>query len=43
MNAFLPNLRGKHRAEAVPPETHRFVADIDATLEQDVLCPSPLD
>ena len=36
MNAPLPDLRGKHRTEPVPSETHGFVADIDATLEQQI-------
>ena len=37
MNPPLPDLRSEHRAEPVPPETHRLVADIDATFEQHVL------
>ncbi len=36
MNAPFPDLRGEHRTEPVPPETHRFVADIDATFEQQI-------
>ncbi len=36
MNAPLPDLRGEHRAKPVPPETHGFVADINATLEQQI-------
>ena len=37
MNAPLPDLSGEHRSEPVPPEPHRLVADIDTTLEQQVL------
>jgi hypothetical protein len=37
MNSSYARLRGKHRAEQVPPETHRLVADVDPPLEQDVL------
>ena len=33
----LPDLRGEHRTEPVPPEPYRLVADIDATLEQQIL------
>jgi hypothetical protein len=33
MNAPLPDLRGDHRTEPVPPKPHCFVADIDTTLE----------
>jgi hypothetical protein len=36
MNAPLPDLRGEHRTEPVPPEPYRFVADIDASLEQQI-------
>ncbi len=36
MNAPLPDLRGEHRTEPVPPETHCFVADIDAAFEQQI-------
>jgi hypothetical protein len=36
MNAPLPDLRGEHRTESVPPETHSFVADIDAALEKKI-------
>ena len=34
--APLPDLTGKHRAEPVPPETHRLVRDVDAAFEQNV-------
>ena len=37
LNPALPDLRGEHRAEPVPPETYRLVADVDAALEQQVL------
>ena len=37
LNAPFPDLRGEHRAEPVPPEPHRLVADIDTALEQQVL------
>jgi hypothetical protein len=36
LNPALPDLGGEYRAEPVPPETHRLVADVDAPLEQDV-------
>jgi transposase len=36
MNPSFPDLRGKNRAEPIPPETHRLVADTDATLEQQI-------
>ena len=36
MNAPLPDLRSELRTESVPPETHGFVADIDAPLEQQI-------
>ncbi len=36
MNAPLPDLRGEHRTEPVPPEPNGFMADIDATLEQNI-------
>jgi hypothetical protein len=32
-----PDLRGEQRAKSVPPEPHRFVADVDAALVQQVL------
>ena len=37
LNPALPDLRSKHRAEPVPPETYCLVADDDAALEQKVL------
>ena len=37
LNAPFSDLGGKHRTETVPPEPHRLVADIDATLEQQIL------
>jgi hypothetical protein len=37
MNPSLPDLRGKQRSKAVPPKPHRLVANIDATLEQEIL------
>ena len=37
MNPPLPDLCREHRTEPVPPETHRLVADVDATLEQEIL------
>jgi hypothetical protein len=33
MNAPLSDLGGEHRAEPVPPEPHRLVANVDTTLE----------
>jgi len=37
LDAALPDFRGKHRTEPVPPKSHRLVADIDTALEQQVL------
>jgi len=37
MNAPLPNLGGEHGTKPVPPEKHRLVADVDATIEQQTL------
>ena len=37
MNASFPDLSGEHRTEPVPPQPHRLVTDVDATLEQDLL------
>jgi hypothetical protein len=37
LKAPLLDLRSEHRAEPVPPEPHRLVADLDAALEQQVL------
>ena len=31
------NLSGEHRAKSIPPIPHRFVADVDAALVQQVL------
>jgi hypothetical protein len=31
------DLAGEHRAEPVPPQPHRLMADVDAALEQQVL------
>ena len=36
INAPLPDLRGEHWPKPVPPQTHRLVADVDATFEQNV-------
>jgi hypothetical protein len=32
----LSDFRGEHRTEPVPPKPHRFVADIDPALEQQI-------
>jgi hypothetical protein len=37
LNAALSDFSGKDRAESIPPEPHRLVADIDATLEEQIL------
>jgi len=37
LHAPLADLRGEQRAETVPPEPYRFVVDINAAFEQDVL------
>ena len=37
LNPISSDLGGEHRAEPVPPEPKRFVADIDATLMQQIL------
>ena len=37
MDPLLLDLGGEQRAEPIPPEPHRFVADVDATLKQQVL------
>jgi hypothetical protein len=37
MNAPLPDIRGKHWTTPVPPETHGFMTDIDATLLEKIL------
>ena len=36
MNTPLADLRNEHRTEAVPPEPHRLVADVDASLKQQI-------
>ncbi len=36
LNALLPYLSGKDGTEPVPPEPHSFMANIDATLEQNI-------
>lgn len=37
MNPPFPDLSRENRTEPVPPEPRRLVADIDASLEQDIL------
>ena len=37
MNAAFPYLRGEHRTKPVPPEPHRLMTNVDATLGQQVL------
>jgi len=37
LRPFPSDLRSEHRTEAAPPEPHCLVADIDATLEQQIL------
>jgi hypothetical protein len=36
LNAALPDLCSKDRAEPIPPEAHCLMADIDPTLEQKI-------
>jgi hypothetical protein len=36
VNAPIADRGGEHRAEPVPPHTHRFVADIDLAFEQQI-------
>ncbi len=36
INAPLPDLCGEHWPKPVSPQTHRLVADVDATFEQNV-------
>ena len=36
INAPLPDLCGEYWPKPVPPQTHRLVADVDATFEQNV-------
>ena len=37
MSSSYARLRGKHLAEPVPPEPHRLMTNVDATLGQQVL------
>jgi len=37
LDAALPDLGGKHRTEPMPPKSDRLVADVDATLVQQIL------
>ena len=37
MNAPLPDFRGEHRPEPVPPKPYSLVTDIDASFEQEIL------
>jgi len=37
LNAMFSDLVGEHRTEAVPPEPHRLVTDINAPLKQKIL------
>lgn len=37
INAFAPDLAGEHRAEPVPLEADRLVADVDAALVRQVV------
>lgn len=36
-HALPADVRGKHRPETVPPETHRFMTDIDPAFEEQIL------
>jgi len=36
MNPTLSDLSSKHRTEPIPPEPHSLVANVDATLKQQV-------
>jgi hypothetical protein len=36
LNPFSLNIRSEHRTKSIPPEPHRFVADIDATFMQKI-------
>ena len=36
LNPVAAELRGENRAEPVPPQPHRLMADIDATVERQV-------
>jgi hypothetical protein len=37
LDPLATDLGGEHRAEAVPPKPHGFMADLDAALTQEVL------
>ena len=37
MNPTVPDLGGEQRTEPVPPEPHRLMTNVDATLGQQVL------
>jgi hypothetical protein len=37
LNPFSSDLRGEQRAKSVPPEPHRFMADIDPAFVQQIL------
>ena len=37
MSSSYTRLRGKHLAEPVPPEPHRLMTNVDATLGQQIL------
>jgi len=36
IDAPIADIGGKHRTKPVPPETHRFMADVDAAFEQQI-------
>jgi hypothetical protein len=36
MNTPLADLGGEHRTEAVPPEPHSLVANVDAALKENI-------
>jgi hypothetical protein len=36
LNPLSSDLHGEHRTKSIPPEPHRFVADIDATFMQKI-------
>jgi hypothetical protein len=36
-HAPLADLRREHRAEPIPPETHRFIGDVDCAIKKQVL------
>ena len=35
--SLLPDLRGEHRTEPIPPEPHRLMADIDPSFMKQIL------